>query len=83
MAERMPSDCDFCETMLDEARMRLGAKVMGELEVCVTESQRRRARALQALHAFELVIVPDHVAVSRWVWSAAFAGRAVWSQGVL
>jgi hypothetical protein len=78
---RLPIDCDFSETGLDDMRVRLGAANMSDLTVFVTEYERLRARQLQGVYGFDLVIIPHEIARSSMAWCAAFGGSVCWSMG--
>lgn len=70
---------DLSETALDEARHRIGVATMGSLKVFVADYWALTARRLQAVHGFELVVVPDCLLKTPITWGAQFGAEIFWS----
>jgi hypothetical protein len=74
-------ECDLNETVLDNARIRLGADRLHQIKVYCGQTSAKAARQCQAVHGFNLVVVPDALLPGRYAWAVEFAGRLIGSKG--
>jgi hypothetical protein len=80
--EMMPTACDLSETSLDDAACRLGILYLHCIKLYTTRGNAMNARQLQAVHGFELVIVPDGLMPTAYTWAIeSGAGRLLGSTG--
>lgn len=83
IVEKFPLSMDLNESSLDYARAQLGADHIHQIHVFASRSNAFRARRVQATNGFELTIVPDYFLASIHAWGAEFAGKAIWTEGMI
>lgn len=79
---KLPVDCDLSETAMIDASNMLGCVPLGDLTLYAPLEERYAARRLQAVHGFELVLVPQEMLASKYTWAIRCDRGVVHSRGV-